>query len=99
MIEYMLTTEDNPFSPFDEYDAWFAFDLRSGYRTPQYLARVVVTSDDLSEADQKLAIDQAIDEIIRENITGNYKKVSREVPNFSYTSLLNEIEGEKLFPV
>lgn len=78
MIEAMLTTTDNPHDPFTNYDEWFAFDARHGYHTPSYLARIVVASDELSEADYNLAIEQAIDEIVEYNILGIYKKVTRE---------------------
>jgi len=80
MIESMLTTTDNPFSPFDEFEAWFAYDVRSGYHTPSYLARVLVSSTELSQADQALAMEEAIDLIVKENPLGIYIKVSREIP-------------------
>jgi hypothetical protein len=75
----MLTTIDNPYDPFDKFDEWFAFDMRAGHHTPGLLARIAVTSTELSDADQLLSIEQAIDEIIREDLTGLYKKVSREI--------------------
>jgi hypothetical protein len=86
MIEAMLTTTDNPWSPFTHWDEWFAWDVTAGYHTPSYLARVVVTSDELSESDQNLAIEQAIDEIVEDNITGVYKKVTRVVEPTVYQS-------------
>jgi len=73
--EYMLTTVDNPYDPFTEWDEWFAWDQNAGYHTPGFLARVVRTSYDLSEADQHLAIQQAIDEIVKENVLGVFRKV------------------------
>lgn len=78
MVEHALTTIDNPFDPFDEYPAWYAFDYNKGHHTPGFLARIAVVSDELSEADQSVAMELAIDEIIRENVSGIYKKVSRE---------------------
>ena len=72
----MLTTTDNPFSPFTQFDEWLAFDNEKGYDTCSYLARIVKTSDDLSEEDQQLAITRAIDEIVAFNILGIYKKVT-----------------------
>jgi hypothetical protein len=80
MRQAMLTTIDNPFSPFDEFEAWFAFDVSRGYHTPSYLARIVVASDELSDADKFLAIEQAIDEIVELNINGLYKKVIQDIP-------------------
>ena len=80
MLRSRLTTTDNPHDPFDDYPAWFAFDTSSGYHTPSFLARILVSSDQLSEADEELAIEQAIDEIVRENVLGIYRKVTREIP-------------------
>lgn len=77
-MEHMLTTIDNPFDPFTQFDAWHQFDTASGYHTAAFLARIVITSDELSEADQSLAIEQAIDEIVKENVLGIYRKVSQK---------------------
>lgn len=76
MEEFMLTTVDNPWNPFTNFKEWYAWDVHAGYHTCSYLARIVRSSDDLSEADQALAIEQAIDEILQENNLGIYRKVS-----------------------
>ena len=73
--EYMLTTMDNPYDPFTQWDEWFAWDQAAGYHTPGLLARVARLSDDLAEADVNRIIQQAIDEIVRENVLGVFKKV------------------------
>lgn len=78
MEESMLTTIDNPHNPFDDYEAWQAYDLSKGYNTASFLARVAVFSSELSERDQSRAIELAIDEIVFENVNGLYKKVTRE---------------------
>lgn len=78
MAESMLTTVDNPFDPFTQFDEWYNFDESSGYHTTAYLGRIVKSSNALSEADQSLAIEQAIDEIIEENILGIYRKVQEK---------------------
>lgn len=75
--EYMLTTVDNPYDPFTEWDEWFLWDSRAGYHTPGLLARIANASTDLSEADQYLAIQVAMDEIVRENVLGVHRKVRR----------------------
>jgi hypothetical protein len=79
VTESALTTIDNPWSPFTDFDSWYAYDTRAGHHTSAFLARVTRTSSDLSEADQQLAIDMAIDEIVKENVAGIYVKVTREV--------------------
>jgi hypothetical protein len=76
-IEYMLTTVDNPYNPFTQFDEWLAFDTQMGYATPSLLARITKNSDELSDPDQALSIQVAIDEIISENVTGMFRKVQR----------------------
>ncbi len=73
--DYMLTTTDNPWNPYTNYDEWYAYDRGMGYDTPGYLARIIQTSDDLSEADQDQAISDAIDEIVSLNVLGIYMKI------------------------
>jgi len=74
--EHMLTTIDNPYNPFTQYEEWYAFDSDMGYHTPEFLARIANVSFELSDADQDLAIELAIDEIVKVNALGLYKKVS-----------------------
>lgn len=71
----MLTTVDNPFDPFTQYDQWYAYDIAMGYDTAGYLARIVKLSDELPDDQQQLAITAAIDEIVELNINGLYRKV------------------------
>ena len=78
MVRAMLTTVDNPYSPFDQYDAWYAYDIASGYHTIEFLGRIVQDSHQLSEVDYDLTILRAIDEIIKENVLGIYRKVTKE---------------------
>lgn len=75
MEERMLTTEDNPYDPFTQFEEWYAYDIQKGYNTCAYLARISITSDELSETDNDQALDAAIDEIMEYNLTGNYKIV------------------------
>ena len=78
--ETMLTTIDNPFNPFDDYFKWNEYDTTQGYHTAAFLGRISFVSEDLSEADYDLALDNAVDEIVKENILGLYVKVTRTVP-------------------
>lgn len=83
MDEHMLTTVDNPYDPFTQYDEWYMWDLRAGYHSTEVLGRIVVTSDELSEPDQSLAIELAIDEICRENVNGMFTKVKANDPRYT----------------
>lgn len=71
----MLTTVDNPFDPFTQFDEWYAWDEEAGYHTTAFLARVVISSDELSEYDQRLAYEGGVNEIIRENVSGMHARV------------------------
>ena len=76
--EFMLTTFDNPFDPFEQFTSWFLFDVEKGYNTCSYLARIAKISDELSEKEVNEEIERAIDEIIKYDFRNIYKKVSRQ---------------------
>lgn len=73
----MLTTTDNPYDPFTQWEEWLAWDDAAGYCTPGLLARITRMSSELSEGDQYQAVQVAIDEIVRENVLGVLRKVKR----------------------
>jgi len=79
LLESMLTTEDNPFDPFTQFDEWNLWDTSHGYHTQSLLARVIVDSIELSDASRLEAYNEAVDEIVRENVSGIHKKVTREI--------------------
>ena len=74
-----LTTIDNPYDPFSQFDDWFAFDEIKGYHSCAYLGRIAKTSEQLSDLDQAEAVEQAIDDIVRLDPLKIYKKVEKEV--------------------
>lgn len=63
--EFMLTTKDNPYNPYTQYDFWSAFDKQKGYFSEEYLGRIATTSFDLTEEENDRIISQAIEDIIR----------------------------------
>lgn len=75
-----ITTKDNPYDPFDQYDEWFAFDQRKGYNTNSYLARIAKTSPDLPPADYEQSIEDAVDEILKYDFLNMYRKVEKINP-------------------
>lgn len=79
MAVFMLSLATNPYDPFTQYDEWKKFDTHEGFDTAGLLERVVSTSDDLSDADQELAVEQAIESILSNvSFAGLYKKVERK---------------------
>lgn len=75
-----LTTFDNPYNPFEQFDSWFLFDEDKGYHSCAYLARIARTSDQLSEEENDLEIERAIDEIIKYDFRNIYKKEKLQTP-------------------
>lgn len=79
MEEVMLTTFDNPYSPFDEYEKWEEFDmLERNYNTNEYLARIESMLEHSLNIDEEEAFSLAIDEIERLNVLGIYMKITRK---------------------
>ena len=74
----MLTTFDNPYDPFEQFTSWFLFDVEKGYDSCAYLGRIARTSDQLSEEENDLEVERAIDEIIKYDFRNIYKKVTRQ---------------------
>ena len=76
--EYMLTTIDNPYNPFKQFDSWLLFDVEKGYNTCAYLDRIARTSDQLSDAENDEELERAMNEIIANDFMNIYKKVEKE---------------------
>lgn len=74
-MSYALSTVDNPYNPFTQFEEWYGWDEAHGYHTCALLGRIVRTSDSLSDADNSNAIESAIDEIVTENVSGMHVKV------------------------
>lgn len=75
----MLSTIDNPHSPFDNFEAWHSYDVAAGHHTTEFLGRMLKVSHELTETDYNAVVEQTIDEIVEENISGMFVKVTKEV--------------------
>lgn len=73
--ETWLTTNDNPYNPFKEWDAWYNYDEQNGYHTSEYIARVAKVSQSMSDSEWNWAVDQAIKEILAFDYIDLYKLV------------------------
>lgn len=74
----MLSTIDNPFNPFEDFNSWFLFDVEKGYNSCSYLARIAKTSNEFTEEEEAEEIERAIDEIIQYDFMNLYIKVKQE---------------------
>ncbi len=75
--ELMLSTSDNPWNPFTHPKEWYAFDFAMGYNTLGYLATVAETDEEGFDRENQLAWNQAIEDALRYNLTGNRIKVEK----------------------
>ena len=78
MAQTWVTTLDNPWDFWTHFDEWNAFDQEKGYFTNNYIARVSLASSEMSQEEYEDAIEAAVDDIVRLNITGNYRKIVKK---------------------
>ena len=71
-----LTTFDNPYNPFTEFTQWFLYDEEKGYHSTAYLGRIARISPALSDEENDREVERAIDEIVKYDFMGIYKKVT-----------------------
>lgn len=76
--EVTVTTIDNPFNPFDNFDAWFQFDVEKGYYTSSKLARLTHLTDDMTEKEENEEVERAVNRLIEIDPLDIYIKVTRE---------------------
>lgn len=86
MTEYWVTSSDNPYDPFTEWDKWVTTDRQLGYNLPAYVARDPVVSSLPSDAPPAVlqrALKNSIDMICQFQLTNKegvyFKKVTRIV--------------------
>lgn len=83
MAQVMLSTIDNPYNPFENFDEWYAFDEMKAIEENRptccgYLARMFFESDDVSDNEQEEIVEAVIDDILELNLTGKFIKVMKE---------------------
>ena len=79
-----LTTIDNPYSPFSQWDEWYLFDLENGYDCCGYLARMQnINTTLLKEEVEDEIINEAINDIVNLDPSGMYIKVKKVDPKTS----------------
>ena len=79
--ETWVTALDNPFDPWEQREEWKSFDEDHGYFTTSLIARIASImgiSNEMSQDAFLFQVEQAVDEICRFNLTGNYRKVVKE---------------------
>ncbi len=97
----MLTTIDNPYNPYTQYDEWFALDRQLGYNTCEFLARICENiSYQLDQDEQEEIVHDAMDRIIAMDPFEIYTKAyPPEGYKPSEPELLDPDDFENLYPV
>lgn len=88
MAATMVTTMDNPWNYFTNFDEWYAFDTSHGYdvigepyNTLNYVARIAEEkglNSTMVPEEYEAVVNEAVDEIVKMNLTGNYRKIVKE---------------------
>lgn len=81
-----LTTTDNPYDPYVQFDQWFNYDESHGYHSCALLARCAPVFNDLSLTDYNELIEQTIDSIVDNVPTG--------VEDVKFAKKVHEVESK-----
>ena len=71
----MLSTFDNPYNPYENFDEWYRFYMDKKYDSSGRLERIANRSDDMSGEEYEQETERAIDEIIKYDPLNIYIKV------------------------
>ena len=74
-----LTTFDNPFDPFEEFEDWWLYDKEKGYNSCEKVDRIANFTDYMTQKEINAEKERAIDEIIKYDFTNMYKKVTQNL--------------------
>ena len=75
--ESKITTFDNPFDPFEQFEDWRRFDEEKGYNSCSRIARLAEFSDDMTQKEIDEETERAIDTLIEIDFLNIYKKAKR----------------------
>jgi len=71
-----LTTVDNPYNPFTEWDKWYNYDYyEKGYDTCGYLARVAPSQGEVPDEFYDKLLQLYLEEIVENDVLHRYKIV------------------------
>lgn len=79
MIRCFLTTFDNPYSPYEQFEEWYRYDTDHDYNSSGLLMRLAKTSSQFTDNENAYEIEKAIDRIVAADPQNIYKKLKIEV--------------------
>ena len=84
--EFMLTTTDNPYNPFEQFALWNLFDKEHGHNTCELIARLSKISFDMTQKEENEDYDRVVEFIIMHDPHDKYKKFFREEQKATVTN-------------
>ena len=82
MVRCFLTTFDNPYSPYEEFEKWYQYDIEHGYNSFWgCLWGSPETSSQFTDNENAYEIEKAIDKIVAADPINIYKKLMITVPD------------------
>jgi len=76
--EVFVTTIDNPYNYFDEFDKWFSYDESQGYHTCSFVDNLSLNMfSDSTDKEIEEEIERAVDIIVKFEGDQKYKKIVR----------------------
>lgn len=82
---FALTTFDNPFNPFVDFEHWFLFDIEKDYYSLSKLARLTNFNESMTEKEEAEETERAIERLIEIDPLDIYKKIYK--PGFEPKSI------------
>lgn len=79
MVRCFLTTFDNPYNPYEQFESWYQYDMDHGYNSSGLLMRLAQTSSQFTDNENAYEIEKAIDQIIAADPLNIYKKLKIEI--------------------
>ena len=77
--EFMLTTNDNPFDPFEQFASWLLFDKEKGYNSCEKIATLAHITDDMTQKEIDEETNRVIEKIIELDFLDIYTKAYKKV--------------------
>lgn len=79
MVRCFLTTVDNPYDPYEQFEQWYRFDNDHGYNSSGLLMRLAETSPQFTDNENAYEIEKAIDKIVAADPRNIYKKIKMDI--------------------
>lgn len=78
MYECLISTKDNPFDPFEQFDDWYRFDKEKGYDSNERVTRLAHFEENMTEPEVDQEYERAIDRLIEIDPFDLFIKVRRK---------------------